>query len=109
MMEFLASEDVLREFSEKSSFIPGHMGLAAQGLEYTSDLPQTSAALAAFASQVPKLSPIAYQFQGYTYNRAIMNAITDRLTQVLVGELTLDEAMVRMQEDVDAAIAEATK
>jgi alpha-1,4-digalacturonate transport system substrate-binding protein len=107
VMEYLASEDVLREFSERSLFIPGHLGLAEAGLNYETDLPQTSAALAEFAAQVPKLDPIAYQFQGYTYNRAIMNAITDRLTQVLVGELTLDEAIQRMQEDVDNAIAEA--
>ncbi len=109
VMDYLASEEVLREFSERTSFIPGHMGLAEQGVEYTADLPQTAAALAGFAGQVPKLSDVAYQFQGYTYNRSIMNAITDRLTQVLVGELTLDEAMQRMQDDVDAAISEATK
>ncbi len=109
VMEYLTSEDVMREFLERTAFLPGHLGLAEQGLEYQTDSPQTADALAVFAAQVPKLDPIAYQFQGYPYNRAIMNAITDRLTQVLVGELTLDEAMVRMQEDIDTAIAEATK
>ena len=40
-------------------------------------------------------------------NSAIFNAIRDRLGQVLTGELSLDDAIVRMQEDVDAALAAA--
>jgi alpha-1,4-digalacturonate transport system substrate-binding protein len=76
-------------------------------VDFQADLPQTTKSLSVFASQVPKLSPIAYQLQGYPYNRVIFNAISDRLTQALVGELTLDEAIQRMQEDIDAGIAAA--
>ncbi len=108
VMDYLAQEDVLSEFYGRSLFIPGHLGLAASGVEFDTDSPLTADALTTFAAGVPKLDPIAYAFQGYPYNRAMYNAISDRLTQVLVGELTLDEAMVRMQEDVDKAIAEAT-
>lgn len=109
VMEYLTSAEVLGEFSARTLFIPGHLGLAESGVDFQTDIPSAKAALEVFSAQVPKLSPVAYQFQGYTYNRAVFNATTDRLGQVLVGELTLDEAMVRMQEDVDAAIAEATK
>ena len=109
VMEFLSSEEVLAEFSARTLFIPGHLGLAETGIAFDTDIPSAKAALEVFAAQVPKLSPVAYQFQGYTYNRAIMNATTERLTQALVGELTLDEAVQRIQDDIDAAIAEATK
>ena len=37
----------------------------------------------------------------------VFNANRDRLTQVFTGELTLDEAIQKMQEDVDAGIAGA--
>ncbi len=107
LMDYLSQADVLAEFYGRSLFIPGHLGLAESGIEYDTDSQLAADALSVFASQVPKLDPIALYFQGYPYNRAMFNAIRDRLTQVLVGELTLDEAMVRMQEDVDAAIAEA--
>ena len=107
VMDYLAQEDVLAEFYGRSLFIPGHLGLAERGVDFDTDSPLTADALTAFAAGVPKLDPIAYAFQGYPYNRAMFNAISERLTQVLVGELTLDEAMVRMQEDVDKAIAEA--
>ncbi len=108
-MEYLSSEEILAEFSARTLFIPGHLGLAETGVDFDTDVPSAKAALDVFAAQVPQLSPIAYQFQGYTYNRAIMNATTDRLGQALVGELTLDETMTRIQEDIDAAIAEATQ
>ncbi len=109
VMEYLASEDVLAEFSARTLFLPGHLGLAEKGVDFQTDLPAAKAALEVFSAQIPKLSPVAYAFQGYTFNRSIMNATTDRLTQALVGELTLDEAIARIQEDVDTAIAEAGK
>ncbi|MCA9998874.1 MAG: carbohydrate ABC transporter substrate-binding protein, partial [Anaerolineales bacterium] len=107
VMDFLAQEDVLREFSARTLFIPGHLGLAASGVEYDTDLAAASNALSVFVSQVGELSPVAFDLQAYPFNFAIFNATRDRLTQVILGELTLDEAMVRIQEDVDQAIAEA--
>ena len=65
-------------------------------------------ALSAFASQVPLLDPLAFRLQGYNFNRVVFDATRDRLTQVLVGELTLDEAIVRIQQEIEEKIAEAT-
>ncbi|MCB0043835.1 MAG: carbohydrate ABC transporter substrate-binding protein [Caldilineaceae bacterium] len=107
VMAYLAQPDVLGEFYGRSLFIPGHLGLAESGVEFVTDSPLTADALTVFAAEVPKLNEVAYELQGYRFNRAIFNATSDRLTQVLVGELTLDEAMTRIQEDVDKAIAEA--
>jgi len=45
--------------------------------------------------------------QAYKYNTILFNATRDRLTQVFTGELTLDEAIQKMQEDIDAGIAAA--
>lgn len=107
VMDFLASEPVLEEFYAKTLFIPGHLGLAQKGIQFQTDNPQAKKALEVFASQVGKLDPLAYRLQGYRFNTILFNANRDRLTQVLTGELTLDEAIQRMQEDIDKQLAEA--
>ena len=106
VMEYLASEEVLGEFSARTLFIPAHLGLAESGVDFDTELPQAKKSLDVFVGQVPLLSPIAIDLQAFPYNRIMFNATRDRLTQVLVGELTLDEAIQRSQEDIDQALAE---
>jgi len=36
---------------------------------------------------VASLSPVAYRFQGYKFNRAIMLPTVARVTQAIVGEM----------------------
>lgn len=103
VMDYLASVDALKEFTEKTLFIPGHLGLGE--LDYQTDQDAAKVALTAFVAEVPKLSEQAYELQYGGKAFAINNPIRDRLTQVLTGELTLDEAMARLQQDVDDALA----
>jgi len=106
VLDFLAQEEQLAEFYGRTLFIPGHLGLAESGVEFDADLQATRDALSTFAAEVPNLHPTAYQLQGYTFNRVVFDAIRDRLTQVMVGELSLDQAIERMQSDIDEQIAE---
>ena len=106
LMEFLAQEEQLSEFYGKTLFIPGHLGLAGGGVEFATDDPRAQHALSTFSAAVPGISPIAYDLQGYANNRVMFNALISRLNEAIVGELTLDEAYVRMTEDVDKALAE---
>lgn len=105
VMDFLAQEENLKEFTEKTLFIPGHLGLGE--LDYETDIPAAEAALSVFVAEVPKLSEQAYELQYGGKAFAINNPIRDRLTQVITGELTLDEAIERIQQDIDDAIAAA--
>jgi alpha-1,4-digalacturonate transport system substrate-binding protein len=105
VMEFLAQEDNLREFYARTLFIPGHLGLAESGIDFDVELPQAVNSLNVFSAEVGKLTDLAYDLQAYQYNTILFNTIRDRLTQVFVGELTLDEAIERMQEEIDAGIA----
>jgi len=107
VMEYLTSEDVLAEFYARTLFIPGHLGLAEKGVDFQAELPQTMTSLNVFSAEVGKLAPLAYDLQAYKFNTILFNANRDRLTQVFTGELTLDEAIQKMQEDVDAGIAGA--
>ena len=107
VLDYLADEDVQREFYARTLFIPGHQGLAETGIDYQTDSQLTKDALDTFTEQVTKLVPLAYELQGYKYNRVLFDTIRDRLTQVFTGELTLDDALTRIQSDIDAGIKEA--
>ncbi|NWG15394.1 MAG: extracellular solute-binding protein [Chloroflexi bacterium] len=103
VMDYLASVDVLKAFTEKTLFLPAHLGLGE--LNYQTDNALAAAALNMFVAEVPKLSEQAYKLQYGGLAFAINDPVRDRLTQVLTGELTLDEAMVQLQQDVDDKLA----
>jgi alpha-1,4-digalacturonate transport system substrate-binding protein len=102
-MDYLVQEDVLGEFSARTLFIPGHKGLAEKGVEYVTDNPNVTQALGVFLAEVGKLSPEAYGLQYSPIGYVLNTNIRDRLGQVLTGEMTLDEAIVKIQEAADQA------
>lgn len=106
VMEFLAQEDVMAEFYARTLFIPGHLGLAEAGIDFETDVEPARDALNVFSAQVPQLHPIAYDMQAYPFNFVVFDSIRDRLTQVYVGELTLDQALERAQADIDEVLRE---
>lgn len=103
LMDFLVQEDVQTEFALASSFLPGHLGLAAKGLDY----PDNADVLNVLAAEIPKIDEQAYKLQyseyAFTYNRPI----DGRLSEVIVGSLSLDDAIQAIQQDVDEAIKNA--
>lgn len=107
VMEWLAQADILSEFYGRTLFLPAHLGLIESGIEFQTDKELTLAALNQFVANAGTLVPLSYELQGYPYNRLLFDAIRDRLSQVFVGELTLDDAITRIQEDVDAGLAAA--
>ena len=95
----------MSQFSAKTLFIPAHLGLSEAGVPFETDLQLAKDALDVFVGQVGKLDQTAYDLQAYPYNRVVFDAARDRITQVIVGELSMDEAMTRIQEDIDEALA----
>ena len=106
VMEYLASEEILGEFSARTLFIPAHKGLATSGVDFETDLDLAMNALVTFTAQVGTLEQTAFDLQAYPNSRIVFDASRDRLTQAIVGELTLDEAIERIQEDIDEQLAE---
>ncbi|MCY4525664.1 MAG: ABC transporter substrate-binding protein [Anaerolineaceae bacterium] len=106
VMEYLASEEIQEEFYARTLFIPGHQALLNRAVDFNTDLPQALSAIDAFIASANALEQTAYDIQGYAFNFIVFNASRDRLTQAIVGELTLDEAIERIQEDVDEQLAE---
>ena len=108
-LEFMAQEANYSEFVSKTDNIPAHAGLAKKGVNYATATPAARAALGVFSSGVASLSPVAFQFQGYKFNRAIMLPTVARVTQAIVGEMSVDEAFNKIGADMTDAVKQAQK
>jgi alpha-1,4-digalacturonate transport system substrate-binding protein len=108
-LEFMAQEANYSEFTSKTENIPAHSGLAKKGVNYATATPAARAALGVFSSGVANLSPVAFQFQGYKFNRAIMLPTVARVTQAIVGEMSVDEAFTKIGADMTDAVKQAQK
>jgi len=108
-LEYLANEENYAEFISKTENIPAHAGLAKKGIAYPTATPGARAALGVFSGGVASLAPTAYQFQGYRYNRAMMLPTVARVTQAIVGEVTVDEAVAKISTDMADAVKQAQK
>lgn len=106
VMEYLASAEVLGEFYGRTLFVPAHLGLSETGVDFDTDNPLAKHALETFAGAVPNISPVAFDLQGYVHNRVMFNALISRLGEAIVGEMTMDQAYERMEQDIKQQIEE---
>lgn len=107
-LDYLASEPVYRKMMELTVNVPAHVGLQSAALDY--DLsPAGKQAMQVFTRSAKALAPIAYRLQGYRYNRVIFDATADRISQVIAGQISLDQAYERIASDIDARLAAAQK
>lgn len=105
VMEYMIQEDVVAEFSARTLFIPGQLSVANKGVEYETELPAAKSALNGYLSEIPKLHPQAFQIFYNPVARVFYTESPNRLTQWMTGELTLDDAIMRIQQSLDEAIA----
>ena len=105
VMEYLLQPDVYGELSSRTLGIPGHNAVAEMGVDYPTATAAVAAALNGFASEVPKLQDQAVALNPHPLAFAYYDASNTRLAQYFAGELTLDEAMSRLQEQLDEAAA----
>jgi alpha-1,4-digalacturonate transport system substrate-binding protein len=99
VMDFMASEEVLGEFSGKALVVPGHAGLVKKGIKY----PASQETFDMFVSHLPKLTDQSYLLQGHPIQPVLNTEWRDQMGRVLAGEITLDEAIKRIQAKVDEA------
>jgi alpha-1,4-digalacturonate transport system substrate-binding protein len=106
---FLAREDNMRESIARRPAIPVATKLLATGVDLPGASEPMRAAIATFTRQVPKIPKEAYAFQGWRFQRAALNSMTTRISQVLTDELTVERAVAFMKKDVDLAIQAARR
>ncbi|WP_332717246.1 ABC transporter substrate-binding protein [Pelagibacterium mangrovi] len=101
VMDFLASEEILREFSERTLFLPAHAGVvAAGGLEFQSDDPLVPPALNAFVAASAQTLPASDAMPAWVWANAYYGAIVTRISQVMAGELDIEQARSMIDSDV---------
>lgn len=107
ILNFMAQDENYLDFTVRTRNVPANKSVADKGVTYTGATPATQKAMNAWLDQIPSLSPIAYAYQGYKNNRAMFNISVQRITQAIVGESTVDEAMARAKTDLEEALKQA--
>jgi alpha-1,4-digalacturonate transport system substrate-binding protein len=107
LVEFLIRPENYAEFSAGTLSLPAQSEVAAKGVEFKTDNPLVLAALSAYTAEVPKLTDQAVALNVHPYAFAYYRNSANRIAQYLSGELTLDEMLVNLQDDINKAIAEA--
>ena len=109
LVEFLIQEENYSQFSAGTLALPAHRGAASTGVEFNTDNESVLNALAAYTAEVPKLQDQAVGLNVHPYAFAYYRNSANRIAQYLTGELSLEDALTRMQQDIDDAIAEANQ
>lgn len=101
VLDFLASEEIVREFSERTLFLPAHAGIVAKGgLEFQSEDPLVPPAMNAFVAASAETLPAADALPAWVWANAYYGAIVTRVSQVMAGELSLEQAREMMDADI---------
>jgi alpha-1,4-digalacturonate transport system substrate-binding protein len=106
-INFLAQPENMGQVVSELVEIPAGRSLVEGGVDYPTASERTQEALDTFTAQIPKMADAAYRFQGWRFQRAMMNALTTRISQVLNDELSVDAALERIEQDVNLAIEAA--
>ncbi|UCI07124.1 ABC transporter substrate-binding protein [Mesorhizobium sp. B1-1-8] len=107
VMDYLASEPIAKEFAERTLFLPSNKAVIAKGLDFKSDNAQVKAALNAFVAASTTTSPAALKLPGWKWSDAYYSALVGRVGQAVAGELSLDEAYKRIDQDVADKVKQA--
>ncbi len=105
VIEYLIQPEVYAEFAGRTLFIPAHAAVVEMGVDYQTDDQAVIDALNQFALEGAKLQDQAIQLNLHPLAFAYYDSSNTRLAQYFAGELTLDEAMQRLQADLDEAAA----
>ncbi len=109
LIEFLIKAENYAEFSAGTLALPAHKEVAAKGVQYKTDNPDVVAALGVYTNEVTKLTEQAASLNVHPYAFAYYRNSANRIAQYLSGELSLDDMLLNLQQDIDKAIAEAQK
>jgi alpha-1,4-digalacturonate transport system substrate-binding protein len=107
-LEYMAEPATYAKWMTDTSNIPAEVSLQKSGVQYNLSA-AGKAAMQSFTQNATTLSPIAYRYQGFRYNRIMFDATADRLSQAITGQITLDQAYQRIDADVAAGLAAAAK
>ncbi|WP_324716880.1 sugar ABC transporter substrate-binding protein [Carboxydochorda subterranea] len=88
LIEFLGSKEAMRQFARESLFLPTRNDLIKEGIEY----PYASDVMNTFLKGIPLLPETSYENYNM-YFGPVANEVRDRVTQAILGEISVDEAL----------------
>ncbi|CCN36229.1 putative ABC transporter, substrate binding protein (Sugar) [Vibrio nigripulchritudo SO65] len=103
-LEFAAQLENVEYVGNTDRELPAATSLVKNGLKYPGAPQKVVESLNMFISQIPKVVDANYRYQGWRYQRAMMNALTTRISQAINGELDVNTAVDRVVSDVKLAI-----
>ena len=102
VFDYLLEAEVSAEFAARTLIIPAREDLAASGIDYQTDNETVAAALNAFAREVPNLQDQAIALDASDNAHFYYENSNTLLRAFFAGELSLDEALTRLQERLEA-------
>ena len=93
LVEFLGGADAASEYASKAMFLPTRKDLVRQGVKY----PARNDDMNAFIKGVGQLPSSAYVDNYNLRFGQVANEVRDRVTQAIVGELSVDKALEMAQ------------
>jgi len=108
VMDYLAQEAVVKEFSERTLFLPAHKGVVAKGgLNWVTNDKNVGPALDAFVRSSAQTLPASDALPAWKWASAYYGALVTRISQVMAGEMTLGEAWGKIDQDIADKVAQA--
>jgi alpha-1,4-digalacturonate transport system substrate-binding protein len=108
VMEYLAREDVVKEFSERTLFLPAHKGVIEKGgLAWNTQDKNVGPALDAFVKSSSETLPASDALPAWKWASAYYGALVTRISQVMAGEMSLDDAWAKIDQDIADKVAQA--
>lgn len=108
VMEYLASAEVVKEFSERTLFLPAHKGVVeAGGLDFQTDDPSAKAALEVFVAATSDVLPLANEMPAWRYANAVYGGMVSRISQAMAGEMPVADIFARIDSDIAEQVAAA--
>ncbi|WP_425071284.1 ABC transporter substrate-binding protein [Sagittula sp. S175] len=103
---WMGETEQAREWYTRTYAIPAHAGLQAEGLDYagagaSEQVAEALKAFTAMAAAAAEQTPQAYDLQGSQYGFVMYNATVQYLAAAMNDELTLDEALAKITEELE--------
>ena len=108
VLEYLSREDIVKEFSERTLFLPAHKGVVDKGgLKWVTEDKNVGPAMDAFVKAAGQTLPAADALPSWKWANAYYAGLVTRLSQVMAGEMKVDDAWAKIDQDIADKVAQA--
>ena len=108
VMDWFAQEKIVKEFSERTLFLPGNKAVVDKGgLDFKTNNAQAKAALTKYVEATKSTSETALKLPGWRWSDTVYAALVTRVGQTLAGEMKIEDAFTRIDADIAQKVKDA--